>query len=42
MIKILIEIYPLTHRLLRLIESEVEESLEPKELLIGMDKIIFK
>ena len=42
MIKTLIKTHPLTHRLLRLIKSDVEEPLEPKELLTGTDKIIFK
>ena len=42
MIKTLIETHPLTHKLLKLIESDVEEPLEPEEPLIGTDEIIFK
>ena len=42
MIKILIETYPLTYKSLRLVKSDVEEPLKPKELLIGTDETIFK
>ena len=42
MIKTVTETHPLTYRLLRLVESDVEKPLEPKELLIGTDKTIFK
>ena len=41
MIKTLTEIYPLTYRLPRLIESDIEEPLIPEELLIGTDESIF-
>ena len=42
MIKILIKTHPLTYGLLRLVKSNVEKPLEPKEILIGTNKIIFK
>ena len=34
--------HPLTYKLLKLIESDIEEPLEPQNLLIETDKIIFK
>ena len=42
MIKILIETYPSTHRLQRLIKSDIEELLTPEAPLIGTDEIIFE
>ena len=42
MIKILIETRSLTYRSPNLIKSGVEEPLETKELLIGIDKTVFK
>ena len=42
MTKILTKTHPLTHKSPRLVESNIEEPLIPKEPLTGTDEIIFK
>ena len=41
MIKTQIEMHPLIYGLLRSVESNKEESLKPKELLIAINNIAF-